>query len=541
MQTGPFSPFSFTPTTASLSPAQSNQPTAPGSMASDTAIQTGLNAAGITFADGETTLTQDQWVDMMRTSPNPDARNDYEMLVRLAGGRTDNEAIKQVLNRFYALSQNGDAASALASEKGWVDQITNALNRYDPTNILIEAARPAVADALRNSSAGQTEWGGHLQRILDTPGAAVAFRDGVRVGAVEGAKDMVVGVVEMAAKGARLQADKSLFGILGDGARAVVGGKLPGPLEQVMPSYARGAATDQAIRDTGAKIGAYIKDRASDPSKIGADVSAVISRQWASLKADHAAAARQGPQAEAKWWGEIVGRATFEAAVTFVPVAGQVKRAENVADAAKAVEKVGDGIPSGGKLDDIAGGGVVAATRIITGGKGANTVSWTVDGQGRLLSARASLSEVFSNLVRGVDEKAAQRATASKGIEGDHGGHAVGHRFLGDQGEINMFPQNGVPEGVKKNFNGSAMLTLENELADWVKAGGKIDFEIKFSNFDKAHPNRPNMVEVYYKVYDKETGNLVFENGDRFRNQAGVTFDRVSKSTINSMMVEARR
>ena len=109
---------------------------------------------------------------------------------------------------------------------------------------------------------------------------------------------------------------------------------------------------------------------------------------------------------------------------------------------------------------------------------GENAVTWTTDSQGRVIEARATLSEVFPDLKRGNSEVGAQERVASAGVDGDHGGHIIAHRFVGDQGDINMFPQNGVAD-VKidpetgaveklKNFNGSAYKTMENEIADWV-------------------------------------------------------------------------
>lgn len=511
------------------------------------ATMVGLAASGFKFADAPTGQTQDQWIDAARNSDDPTIRAQFQMLSLMAGGRGDNAAIKQVLERYYALTTAQTASEIAAADKGMMDQIAVALDGLNPVNRLMDMAQPAVAGALRASGLNKTEWGSALQKILDTPGTAYAFREGFRTGVLEGGKDMVVGLATIGAKAVRLAADHSILGAAGDTLRKITG-PLQGPLDAAIPSFDRGLQTDKAILDTGQKIGTYLANRT--PEQVGADVTTFIGKQWDSLKASHAAAAKQGPEAEARWWGQTTGRITFEVAATFVPVAGQagkvstvakgadlaadgLRAADKVVDGVRAGETVADGARAGGKVVDSAPpAGVIATTlRTITGGKGANTVVWTVDTQGRLVSARASLSEVFKGLERSADETAAQASTAAKGIKGDHGGHAVPHRFLGDQGEINMFPQNGVPDGALKNFNGSAFKTLENELADWVEAGGKVDYEVKFSDFDPKFPDRPNTVRIEYKVYN-DKGVEVYRNRDRFMNEAGQVFDRMSKSDI---------
>ena len=259
-----------------------------------------------------------------------------------------------------------------------------------------------------------------------------------------------------------------------------------------------------------------------------------------------------------------MGRVTFEVAATFVPVtkvgtvgtaartaeavadgvrladaAGDTARIANTAgDAAGAartanrVEDVGDAARAADGPTAVANPAGAAALRLVERTFGKNVAQWTVDAQGRLVSARATLREVFSDLPRSRAERDAQLAAAEKGIAGDHGGHAIPHRFLGDQGEINLFPQNGVPDGVLKNFNGSAFKTLENELADWVQAGGKVDYEVSFRNFDG---DRAGVVVVEYRVLDKN-GVEVYQKDHRFKNEAGQAYSRVSKDFIESRL-----
>lgn len=536
MTSSPASATMPRPTVPPLTPPTPSSTIAPG----DTLVAHSLEATGFRFATGPTHQTQTQWIDAARLSYNPQTRAQYDALVRLTGGRTDNAAIGQVMDRYYALSNARTASEVASAEKGWFDQISDTLNAWDPTNALIDMAQPGIAAAVRQSGIGQTEWGGHLQKILDTPGSAVAFRNGLRTGVINGAKDMVVSLAGMVGKTVQYSADKGVLGDMGDALRGVTGG-LPGWADAIIPSDERGARTDGTLQAMGSAVSAYLHNRSA--AQVGADALALIGKQWDGLKASHAAAAAKGPEAEAQWWGEVTGRTVFEVASTFVPVAGQVGKAgkvakagDAIADSVRAGDKAGDVIRSTGKLaDDVPLSAAAAAARTVTRHEGANTVTWTLDAQERLISAKASLAEVFKGLSRSPDEVAAQAATAAKGIKGDHGGHAVPHRFLNDQGAINMFPQNGVPDGALKNFNGSAFKTLENELADWVEAGGRVDYEVKFSNFDAKFPDRPNTVRIEYKVYN-EQGVEVYKNRRIFENEAGQTFSRLPKADILSKL-----
>jgi hypothetical protein len=139
----------------------------------------------------------------------------------------------------------------------------------------------------------------------------------------------------------------------------------------LIPSAQRGAASTQKIIDTGAGIASYIKT--NTPGQVAGDVKAVISKNWDALKADHAKAAAQGPEAEARWRGNITGRAVFEIAAVFVPVtkAAQLAKLDKLADAAKVAGKLDDvadaakaakaAKAAGGKIDDL----LVSAKRIL--------------------------------------------------------------------------------------------------------------------------------------------------------------------------------
>jgi hypothetical protein len=153
---------------------------------------------------------------------------------------------------------------------------------------------------------------------------------------------------------------------------------------------------------------------------------------------------------------------------------------------------------------------------------GENTVTWTNDSEGRPIRAEADLGEVFSGIDRSSAETRAQRESADRGIEGDQGGHLIGHRFVKDQGLKNLFPQNG-------NFNVSAYKKLENEWADWVDSGKEVHITVELT---PVNQDRPDKVRVSYEVTDPADGRVVYDQRVTFRNEAGQQFDRVPRADM---------
>ena len=297
------------------------------------------------FAPPDPSVSQETWLEAARTSSDPAMRAFHAELVLLAGGRTDIPALTQVLDRYHAVNNAVTASEVQAAERGWLDQVGSMIDRLDPVGPLLNAVQPHIADLVRSTGAGNTEWGASLQAVLDNPGTLSALRSGLRQGMLEGAKDLVVGTLSLAGKAVRYSADVGPLGHAGDWLRERTG---LGVLDSVVPSADRGAAATAAMGDMAGKVGEYIGSVASDPGRLKGDIAGAISAQWDNLKGAHAAAAAQGPEAEARWWGETVGRVTFEVAATFVPVAGQVGKgttairvAENAADVAgDAVRKI---------------------------------------------------------------------------------------------------------------------------------------------------------------------------------------------------------
>lgn len=130
-----------------------------------------------------------------------------------------------------------------------------------------------------------------------------------------------------------------------------------------------------------------------------------------------------------------------------------------------------------------------------------------------------------SGTARGRDELNAQDEVRGRGLPDDDAGHVIGHRFLGDQGARNMFPQN-------FNFNRSAYKTMENEWAGWIQNGGTVKVNVELIG---GTAGRPGQVAVSYEVFN-DAGKRVFDNQALFDNAANQTFDRVPTREIAAMM-----
>lgn len=148
---------------------------------------------------------------------------------------------------------------------------------------------------------------------------------------------------------------------------------------------------------------------------------------------------------------------------------------------------------------------------------GKNTAIWKFDGAGNPESVSGSLRESFSGAKRSSGEVKAQVAVGGSGLPGDHGGHLIGHRFFLDQGEKNLFPQQG-------NFNVSAFKSIENDYARYTAAGNQVNFTHTLSDVD-ARTGRPGAISVKFEVRSP-TGALVDSFSDIFKNEAGQVYKR---------------
>jgi DNA/RNA non-specific endonuclease len=223
----------------------------------------------------------------------------------------------------------------------------------------------------------------------------------------------------------------------------------------------------------------------------------------------------------AKW-----GKRAVEAGTD---VARTVERADDVADAGR-VARQGDEAVDGaraGKADepgqpdggDGAGRAAKADLTTITRRQGRNEMEWQVDGEGRFVSGKAKFEEDFAGRkTRGSDEIDAQKAAAGRGVDGDQGGHMFAHRFVKDQGSVNLVPQNG-------DLNNRVWGRMEQEWGDWIASGRRVEVEIRAT---PAGADRPDAFRVTYDVVDPKSGKTVYSNSQRFLNEAGQNFEPVS-------------
>jgi hypothetical protein len=246
---------------------------------------------------------------------------------------------------------------------------------------------------------------------------------------------------------------------------------------------------------------------------------------WNGVTAGYQDAAKSGD------WSKFAGRAVVDVGSFFIG-AGEANAAVKGAEGANAAVHVAEGLNDTARaakgltaaphaaeaLTDAAHGADAAAQLSeVAATAGRNTVTWTVDAEGRTIKAEAQLKEVFAKAPRSSAERDAQAAAGAAGEANDVGGHIIGHRFVKDQGPVNLFPQN-------VQFNNSAYKKLENEWSDWVKQGKEVDVQVSLSG---GTATRPDRVNVRYELIDPATGDVVYSRTKAFKNEAGETFDRV--------------
>ena len=156
------------------------------------------------------------------------------------------------------------------------------------------------------------------------------------------------------------------------------------------------------------------------------------------------------------------------------------------------------------------------------GPTGVNKATWYhKPGSGELKKVKASLKRTHK-VKRSSAETTAQGKVGKAGSVGDEGGHAVGHRFMGDQGIKNLFSQSG-------RFNKSAWKKLENEWADWIKKGYHVDLEINFTKFSGKRPGR---ITVKYKVTNPGTKVSKSFKPVPFDNIPTAIYNRIQKAAM---------
>lgn len=152
-------------------------------------------------------------------------------------------------------------------------------------------------------------------------------------------------------------------------------------------------------------------------------------------------------------------------------------------------------------------------------------VVWAKNVKGQTVGVRATLKEVAANAVRSSQELSAQSKAAAAGKSTDAGGHLIGHRFVKNQGIINMFPQNA-------SFNNSAWKTMENEWAAAINAGNHVNVDITLVG---GTVTRPEIIEVIYELVDVTTKKVKHFNAQSFKNDEFQKFERLSTKKIKAL------
>jgi hypothetical protein len=209
-----------------------------------------------------------------------------------------------------------------------------------PNGALTGLAKSGLGTLTTDPSLLQSPWGASLQASLTNVEVRANFALGVAEGVLSGGKDMIVGLATVAGKVAQFTTDATI-GLVGDAIRSALPSGAQAWMREsaAIPSYSRAVATTNKAISTLGAVKDYIATRT--PEQVGADIKGFVEKNWNSLQASHAEAAAKGPEAEARWWGQVTGRAVFEVASVFVPVtkvATVLKAADKMRDLAKALE-----------------------------------------------------------------------------------------------------------------------------------------------------------------------------------------------------------
>lgn len=154
-------------------------------------------------------------------------------------------------------------------------------------------------------------------------------------------------------------------------------------------------------------------------------------------------------------------------------------------------------------------------TTRVKGRRGKNEVEWELDQNGHVDGATATLREDYGKTPRSSAEKKAQNEAGrgGRGLSDDDGGHVIGHRFIGDQGSKNLFPQN-------FHFNRGPYNQLEKEWAESIANGYEVKVVVKLKPPGTA---RPDSVDIQWQ-YMKDGQTVGKPKKRNFPNQEGNSY-----------------
>lgn len=154
------------------------------------------------------------------------------------------------------------------------------------------------------------------------------------------------------------------------------------------------------------------------------------------------------------------------------------------------------------------------------------SATWHLDGEGQLKVADAYITDLTHGKKRSSTESGLTSAVSREGGNGrtaeakitnakgnavydltrvDDGGHGIGHRFFGDMGLANLFPQNA-------RFNQQDFRMLEDDVASWLEAGAEVRYRVAVGDNPSFNASartengwgadhRPDKVYVEYQVF----------------------------------------
>lgn len=185
------------------------------------------------------------------------------------------------------------------------------------------------------------------------------------------------------------------------------------------------------------------------------------------------------------------------------------------------------------QIDDVLGLGTKLAGKVasITRRVGRNEATWKLGADGRPIEAAATIREVFVKAPRSQAEQRVAGAVGKSGHTADEGGHILGHRFFKDQGIKNLFPQNG-------NFNVSAYKRLENEIAEFAKAGAVVRVNIKLVGGGARNGGRPDVLRVTYTATNPKTGKTIHTISTTFDNDPSAVYNRLTTAQIRALVAK---
>jgi hypothetical protein len=242
------------------------------------------------------------------------------------------EKVTQAHNRSVAPGANARYEAAQAALAASFEPIQNrALTGLtSPKGGLTALTTNGIASLINDTSINSIDWGQALQGSLTNLNTRSSFYRGVAEGVFSGGKDLVIGLASVVGQTVQFGADSTIVGELFDGVRGLLPSKAQLWMREssVIPSAERARATSNMMITSVVAVGTYIAN--TSPEQVGADLRAFFEKNWDSLKTQYAAETAKGPAAQARWLGQIIGRAMFEIAAIAIPASKVIQLARSV-------------------------------------------------------------------------------------------------------------------------------------------------------------------------------------------------------------------